>query len=259
MTDIPLISSQIAAPNLPQKELAPRPPVDPAVGVDKFISQAGESRLLEPPSRDLCHVSDNDQTVKTKEQVAPPSIELLPVPFCRQCTTYSCGASALQAVLMYYGEEYIETDLMEMLGTKPEGTAPKDMARVAKELGFESAVRENLTIEDLSEYMKQKTPVIISAQAWREGEDKEKPWSELWNDGHYMVVVGVDEKNVYFEDPSLLGSIGVIPREEFMERWHDQDEKKYYQMGIIIKGKTPKPPPPFMAVLSEAPDITQFQ
>lgn len=178
----------------------------------------------------------------------PPNIPLLAVPDTRQSVDYSCGASALQAVLMYYGDEYMESTLMEMLKTTKNGTNPRDIVQVADELGYNVSLREKLTIDDLQVSVKEGVPVIVSGQAWRDGEDLNKPWKDVWDSGHYMVVIGVDEKNVYFEDPSLLGSRGVIQREEFMERWHDLDEKKYHQMGIFIKGRKPLPPPAFIHI-----------
>lgn len=177
------------------------------------------------------------------EAAAP---QLLPVPDTRQSVTYSCGAAALQAVLMYYGEEFIESELMQKLGTTDNGTNPRDIVRVARAEGFNAELRENLTIADLEASVARGVPVIIAAQAWRE--DKDTPWKDRWEDGHYMVVIGTDQDNVYFEDPSILGSKGKIPRQEFMDRWHDVDEKPYIQSGIFISGKTPAPPPAFLFV-----------
>jgi len=177
-----------------------------------------------------------------------PPADLLAVPDTRQSVDYSCGASALQAVLMYYGDEYMESSLMNMLGTTANGTNPKDIVRVAVDLGYNAEIRENLSIDDLERSVKNGVPVIVDGQAWRDGEDLDKPWGNVWESGHYMVVIGTDAKNVYLEDPSLLGSKGVIPREEFMERWHDYDDKKYYNMGIFITGREPNPPKPFMKV-----------
>lgn len=41
-------------------------------------------------------------------------INLLNVPDVRQATYYTCGPSSLQAVLMYYGMEEIESEIAEM-------------------------------------------------------------------------------------------------------------------------------------------------
>jgi len=181
---------------------------------------------------------------------AKAETDLLDLPDTRQSTNFSCGASALQSVLMYWGIEYREGTLMELLGTTPEnGTNPNDIVRVAQELGLQAELKENLTLDDLKEALEEEVPIIVAGQAWREGEELEKPWSEVWESGHYMVVIGIDEENVYIEDPSLLGSQGFIPREEFLERWHDYDvEKEYYGLGIFIKGDTPSPPPALMPV-----------
>lgn len=181
---------------------------------------------------------------------------LLDVPDTRQSTEYSCGASALQAVLMYWGDEYSEKDLMDMLHTTEYGTHPEDIVRVGKELGYEAELKENLTLEDLEKSIKEGVPVIVTGQAWREGEDLNKPWKDVWESGHYMVVIGMDDNTVYIEDPSLLGSQGTMPRQEFLDRWHDYEgdipfddkDRKYIQAGIFIKGKAPKPRPEFVHI-----------
>jgi len=174
---------------------------------------------------------------------------ILPVPDTRQSTDYSCGASALQAVLMYWGDEYMESELMKLLGTTTDGTHPKSIVKVAKELGYDAEIRENLTLEDLEKSIKNGIPVIVDGQAWRDGDDLNKPWSEVWESGHYMVVTGLDDKNVYIEDPSILGGMGYMSREEFVERWHDYEtDKKYYQLGIFISGEKPSPPPPLLHI-----------
>lgn len=190
----------------------------------------------------------------TSDQYVPrpapsPQVDLLPVPDTRQSTVYSCGAAAMQAVLMYYGEEYIETDLMEWMKTDPEnGTHPQEMKALAEELGYKAELRENMSLNDLEKAVEEKVPVIVAAQAWKENDSP--PWSDRWDDGHYMVVVGLDKENVYFEDPSILGSVGVIPRGEFLDRWHDVegDGRRYQHAGLLIKGDTPKPPGKYIFV-----------
>lgn len=174
---------------------------------------------------------------------------LLPVPDTRQSTDFSCGASAMQAVLMYWGDEYLESDLMQRLRTSPEsGTDPVDMVRGARELGYAAEMREGLSLQDLERSVAEGVPVIIACQAWPDAPPG-RDWSEVWDTGHYMVVLGTDRENVYFEDPSLLGSRGVLPREEFEARWHDQDgDRKYVRLGIFVRGERPSPPPPLAPV-----------
>lgn len=65
--------------------------------------------------------------------------------------------------------------------------------------------------------------------------------------GHYMVVMGIDDENVYFEDPPLPGTRGIIPRDEFLSRWHDDEGKPpfgnrsevSYHAGTFIRGSGP--------------------
>lgn len=172
---------------------------------------------------------------------SPPS--LLPVPDVRQSTTWTCGAAALQAVLAYFGVEYREGQLVELCGSNPDaGTPPEAIVRVAGAEGLLAELKENLTLEDLEAAVGRRQPVIVAIQAWRE--DAARPWSQEWDSGHYVVVIGLDAGRVYLEDPSLLGSRGYIPRDEFLERWHDVDGagRRYHRMGIVVSG-SPAPPP----------------
>jgi predicted double-glycine peptidase len=181
---------------------------------------------------------------------------LLPgIPDVRQSTGYSCGAAALQAVLARWGVAEREDRLMKRLHSTPEqGTHPDDIVRGAREFGLKAELHEGLELSDLEAALGRGLSVIVDLQAWREKEDR--PWTELWDDGHYMVLLGMDEKNLYFEDPSLLGSRGFIPRREFLDRWHDYEgdppldstDRMYVHMAIFIEGGPPTPAPAFEPV-----------
>jgi len=177
------------------------------------------------------------------------------LPDVRQSTNYSCGAAALQAVLSYWGTSEREDRLMARLHTTPQyGTNPDDIVRVAREFGLKAELREGLTLEDVEAALRQGQTVIVDLQAWREKDDK--PWTEIWEDGHYLDLLGMDSDNLYFEDPSLLGSRGFIPRAEFIDRWHDYEgeppvnarDRKYVHMAIFIKGERRISVPPLVAV-----------
>jgi predicted double-glycine peptidase len=173
---------------------------------------------------------------------------LLAVPDTRQSTDYSCGAAALQAVLAYYGQEVREDRLMHQLACDPQqGTHPEALLRVARSYGLKAELREGMRLEDLEGLLREGVPTLVCAQAWRG--QSQPPWREDWEDGHYMVVIGLDEKRVYLEDPSLLGSRGYIERDEFVERWHDVEAngKRYHQAGLVVWGR-PQPPPALLPV-----------
>ncbi len=166
------------------------------------------------------------------------------VPDVRQSTPYSCGTAALQAVLHYYGIEEREDQLMKELKTsEKEGTSPEAILRVAKAHGLRAEMREGLGLEDLKSALDRGIPVITAIQAWRGGNGP--AWAKTWEEGHYEIVLGLDAASVYVEDPALLGCRGIIPREEFLERWHDYEgpppygagSRAYVRMGIFIEGR----------------------
>jgi predicted double-glycine peptidase len=51
-----------------------------------------------------------------------------------------------------------------------------------------------------------------------------------------MVVIGYDDKNIYFEDPAIFGK-GYIPIKEFVKRWHALDKNEIKRYGIAVWGK----------------------
>ncbi|MDD1665812.1 MAG: C39 family peptidase [Methanomicrobiales archaeon] len=169
----------------------------------------------------------------------------------RQATEYSCGASALQSVLSYWGKDVDEEDLMKILGTSPEvGTYPEDIVRVARSLGFEAEVKENLTIDDVEASTKKGIPVIVLGQAWRSRKDSGMYAADDWADGHYFVALAVDRDYVYFEDPFVRMGKGFMPRGEFEDLWHnvmggDLAKPKQIHVGIFIRGKKPAQPQRF--------------
>ena len=166
----------------------------------------------------------------------------------RQATEYSCGASALQSVLSYWGKDVDEEDLMKILGTNPEvGTYPEDIVRAARSLGFETEVKENLTVEDIESSTKKGIPVIVLGQAWRSRKDSGMFPEDAWADGHYFVALAVDKDYVYFQDPFVRMGKGFMPRHEFEAIWHnvmggDLKKPKQMHLGIFIRGKKPAKP-----------------
>ncbi|HPW18136.1 MAG TPA: C39 family peptidase [Candidatus Aminicenantes bacterium] len=180
-----------------------------------------------------------------------PARLLAAVPDVRQSTNYTCGAASLQAVLARWGVEEREDRLAARLHSTPEaGTRPDDIVRVAREFGLSAEVREGLSLSDLEAALAAGISVIVDLQAWRESDDV--PWAETWDNGHYMVLLGMDARDLYFEDPALLGARGFIPRAEFVDRWHDYEgepplgpsSRRYAHMAIFLEGSGPAPAPP---------------
>jgi predicted double-glycine peptidase len=183
----------------------------------------------------------------------------------RQSTEYSCGASALQAVLSYWGKDVEEQELMQRLHTSPEtGTYVGDIVRVAREFGFNAEVKEDLTLPELHATLTKDMPVIVCGQAWRSRENSAKSAQEDWEDDHYFVVLGMDNKYVYYQDPFAKRGNAFVSHRLFEESWHNvrgitsSDKKKQIHLGVLISGDTPPRRHPWGAMRVTESDLAKF-
>ncbi len=164
-------------------------------------------------------------------------MHILKFPESRQTYSYDCGAKAVQAVLIYYGIDIDESTVFKIAGTSERGTSIKGIQAVIKQFKLKHTTRE-LTTTQLKKYVAKKIPVIILVQAWPT--EKVKNWKNCWTTGHFVVVIGFDKKNIYFEDP-FKNVRTYLPFKQFEDRWHDKDldGKRYEHLGIAIYGKKP--------------------
>lgn len=181
--------------------------------------------------------------------------DFLPIPIVQQSTDYSCGAAALLAVLQYWNAyDGNESSLYPLLNTTPEdGTEPDKIASLAADLGLRASYKDGMTIDELHEALNKGRTVILDIQAWHEAETRkqgprlpgrEPNWRELWEDGHYVVLIALDDEFAYFMDPSAGPAYGFIPIPELLDRWHDYEDRngrvwRYYNLGITIYGDKP--------------------
>jgi uncharacterized protein len=165
----------------------------------------------------------------------------------RQMTEYSCGASALQSVLSYWGREVEEDVLMKLLGTNSDvGTFPEDMVRGARALGFDAEIKEQASLDELQAYTADGRPVIALAQLWRSEKDTPAAAEDEWDCGHYIVVLSVDRDHVYFQDPYIRMGKGFVPRSTFEAHWHQimggsklAGSPKLMRVAIFVSGREP--------------------
>lgn len=160
---------------------------------------------------------------------------LVRVPLCRQSTDYTCGVTALQSVLGFYGDEFRESVLIEALkANAKDGTEFKNMVSFAKARSYLVKTKFDCSLASLKKFIDRKIPVICLIQAWP---DKKVNFADDWDDGHYVVAVGYDKDNVYFMDPSTLGHYTFIPVKEFLQRWHDTDNRRQYRHFVLVLRK----------------------
>ena len=164
------------------------------------------------------------------------------IPDVRQQRTYTCGVSALRAILAHFGIRQNENDLVKELDiTSKKGTSPDTIVRGAQKYGLQAGIKENMSYENLKTFVAKNIPIIVAIQDWPDS--PQKNLKNDWTDGHYVIVLDANEKTITVEDPAVIGRRRTFDKKDFEERWHDTDGKKrYIHTGIYfvknIKKKT---------------------
>ncbi len=174
----------------------------------------------------------------------------VPLPNVQQLDDFTCGAAAFQAVCCYFGVGPDDPDeFVKILHTSQKaGTKPEEIISWATNFGLCAEAVVDMSIDDLKRHLDAGQPVICSMQAYgptskrRTEYTVRKKGHYLDLDGHYIVAIGYDDKNFYFEDPSLAGRRGFIPIEEFDKRWHEDDSGHKVHLGLVISVDEPEDP-----------------
>lgn len=147
-----------------------------------------------------------------------PGTPLLPVrPVQETLHAGMCGPASLKMVLAYYGMEKTERELAQLCDTDPElGTTDGGIMKAAEQLGFTVVIQNNATYDDIQAWLEKKVPVIVN---WFTRGRTDYSESDV-PDGHLSVVVGLDDENIYLQDPEI-GKLRTIARDDFMRVWFD--------------------------------------
>ena len=128
-----------------------------------------------------------------------------------------CGPASLKMVLSYYGIEKTEGELAELCHTRPDlGTDAASLKQAAESLGFLVEIKTQSTFDDIQKWLDKKVPVIANwfSRGRTDYDDSSVP------DGHYSLVVGLDEEYIYLQDPEI-GGLRRLTREDFLKVWFD--------------------------------------
>jgi len=138
-------------------------------------------------------------------------------PFQETLNSGYCGPASLKIVLSYYGIEKTEKELAKLCKVKKDlGANDKGIRNVAEKLGFKVKIKNNSSFKDIEAWLKKSVPVIVD---WFTRGRNDYQESET-ADGHYSVVIGLDDKFIYLQDPEI-GRIRKIKRYDFMRVWFD--------------------------------------
>jgi len=157
--------------------------------------------------------------------------DLLEVKPYREMIVGGCGPASLKMVFDYYGVEKSEEELFKVCGSSEElGTPAEGLKKVAEGLGFKAEIKENSTFEDIQQWLDKKVPVIVD---WFTRGRLDYGESEI-ADGHYSVVVGLNEDYIYLQDPEL-GRLRRIKKEDFMIVWFDFRGKYIKPDELVVR------------------------
>jgi ABC-type bacteriocin/lantibiotic exporter with double-glycine peptidase domain len=162
-------------------------------------------------------------------------MKILEYPETRQTFCYDCGANGLVSFLVYGGVEEREDRVALLAKTTKNGTDPAGILRVLNYYGLPYTAGDHMQPDNLRAGIDQGFPTILALQAYRASH---RPYRELWQDGHWVVAIGYDERRILFEDPSSFFRTW-LGDQELHERWHDLDAKKRiigWGCTLLIKG-----------------------
>ena len=120
----------------------------------------------------------------------------LRVPYFRQEKDTTCGPACLRMIMAFEGMSHFEIEVEEVCETSWLGNTCEEIGEGAKKLRFEAEVVENMTIGYLTELLQHNHPIValVSPSVLYGG---------LQGFGHFVLITGLDEKNVYYHDPDL--------------------------------------------------------
>lgn len=157
---------------------------------------------------------------------------LLPVKSFQETLHQSmCGPASLKMVFDYYEIEKSEEEIAKLCGTtENSGTDDQGIKKAAESLGLKAEIKNNATFKDIREWLNKKIPVIVNwfTRGRIDYDDSQVP------DGHYSVVVGLDDKFIYLQDPEI-GKLRKIQRNDFMKVWFDFKGEYINSEELIIR------------------------
>lgn len=128
-----------------------------------------------------------------------------------------CGPASLKIVLDYYGVQRSEKEIVERCERDSRlGTNDVSIKKAAKSYGFNVEIKNKASFTDIQKWLNREVPVIVN---WFTRGRSDYNDSEV-SDGHYSVVMGLDSKNIYLQDPEI-GAKRIIKRDDFLRVWFD--------------------------------------
>lgn len=128
-----------------------------------------------------------------------------------------CGPASLKMVLEYWIINKSEKEVAVACNRDPNlGIDDASLKKAAESYGLTVEIENNASFDSIQKWLDRKVPVIVNwfTRGRRDYGDEEVP------DGHYSVVVGLDDTYIYLQDPEI-GGLRKLNRDDFMHVWFD--------------------------------------
>jgi ABC-type bacteriocin/lantibiotic exporter with double-glycine peptidase domain len=158
-------------------------------------------------------------------------MKILEFPETRQVFNFDCGSNAMASILVFAGVEEREDRIALLARTTSNGTSTAGVLRVMRYYALPYRAKQRMKVRALRRGIDAGFPTLLTLQAYRESN---RPYRELWDDGHWVVAIGYDKRWTLYEDPASYHRTWLAD-EELMERWHDIDRgKRIWQWGCTV-------------------------
>lgn len=140
----------------------------------------------------------------------------LQVPLIQQLHDGDCLPACAAMVLRYWQDNRSLKQISRLFGTESFGTPPWRIQRLEK-WGFIVDYRIS-TLENLADSLTRKVPPIAMVKT-----GFLEHWDE-YDTGHAVVVVGIDDENVFLNDPAFPETPQITSIDGFAAAWIERDE-----------------------------------
>jgi len=152
-------------------------------------------------------------------------------PFQETLNADMCGPASLKIVLEYYGINKTEDELANLCKFKKGlGVDDRGIKMAVEKLDLKAVIKNNSSFKDIEKWFKKGVPVIVD---WFTRGRTDYSESSV-ADGHYSVVMGLDDDFIYLQDPEL-GAMRKIKRDDFMRVWFDFNGEFLRPNELIIR------------------------
>lgn len=128
-----------------------------------------------------------------------------------------CGPASLKMVLEYWGINKSEEEIATACNRDPNlGADDLSLKKAAESYGLKVEIENNTSFDSIQSWLDRKVPIIVNwfTRGRKDYGDEEVP------DGHYSVVVGLDDTHIYLQDPEI-GGLRKLARDDFLRVWFD--------------------------------------